>query len=111
LGGGSLGPDLTTSGFVQSDVAFASFMGAPSTQTMGAIWANTPLTAQEQADLYAFLSKASVTKRDPSALLQIALLSVVGAAVLIGLAQVYWGKRSKGVRKPMIERTLAAKRK
>ena len=111
LGGGNLGPDLTTSGFVQSDVAFASFMGAPSTQTMGAIWANTPLTAQEQADLYAFLSKASVTQREPSALLQIAVLAIVGAAVLIGLAQVYWGKRSKGVRKPMIERTLAAKRK
>lgn len=111
LGGGNLGPDLTTSGFVQSDVAFASFMGAPSTQTMGAIWANTPLTAQEQADLYAFLSKASVTQREPSALLQIAILAVVGAAVLIGLAQVYWGKRSKGVRKPMIERTLAAKKK
>jgi cytochrome c551/c552 len=44
-------PTLTTSGFVQSDAAFASFMGAPSTQTMGAIWANTPLTPQEQADL------------------------------------------------------------
>ena len=111
LGGGNLGPDLTTSGFVQSDVAFASFMGAPSTQTMGAIWASTPLTAQEQADLYAFLSKASVTQREPSALLQIALLSTVGAIALIVLAQVYWGKRSKGVRKPMIERTLAAKRK
>ena len=111
LGGGNLGPDLTTSGYVQSDAAFASFISAPSTQTMGAIWANTPLTAQEQADLYAFLSKASVTQREPSALLQIAILAVVGAAVLIGLAQVYWGKRSKGVRKPMIERTLAAKRK
>lgn len=110
LGGGNLGPDLTTSGFVQSDAAFASFMGAPSTQTMGAIWANTPLTAQEQADLYAFLSKASVTQREPSALLQIAVLAIVGAAVLIGLAQVYWGKRSKGVRKPMIERTLAGKK-
>ena len=111
LGGGNLGPDLTTSGYVQSDAAFASFISAPSTQTMGAIWANTPLTAQEQADLYAFLSKASVTQREPSALLQIAVLAIVGAAVLIGLAQVYWGKRSKGVRKPMIERTLAAKRK
>lgn len=110
LGGGNLGPDLTTSGFVQSDAAFDSFISAPSTMTMGAVWANTPLTAQEKADLYAFLSKASVTKRDPSALLQIALLAVVGAAVLIGLAQVYWGKRSKGVRKPMIERTLAAKK-
>jgi hypothetical protein len=110
LGGGSLGPDLTTSGFVQSDVAFGSFMGAPSTQTMGAIWANTPLTTQEQADLYAFLSKASVTQREPSALLQIALLSVGGAVVLIALAQVYWGKRLMGVRKPMIERALTAKR-
>ncbi|MBE7436607.1 MAG: cytochrome c [Anaerolineales bacterium] len=109
LGGGNLGPDLTTSGFVQSDAAFAAFMGAPSTQTMGAIWVKTPLTAQEQADLYAFLSKASVTKREPSALLQIALLSAVGAAVLIFLAQLTWGKRSKGVRVPMIERTLAKK--
>lgn len=109
LGGGNLGPDLTNSGYAQSDAAFASFMGAPSTQTMGAIWAKTPLTAQEQADLYAFLSKASVTQREPSALLQIALLSAVGAAVLIFLAQLTWGKRSKGVRIPMIERTLAKK--
>ncbi|MCC6298730.1 MAG: cytochrome c [Anaerolineales bacterium] len=110
LGGGNLGPDLTTSGFVQSDAAFSSFMGAPSTQTMGAIWANTPLTPQEQADLYAFLSKASVTKREPSALLQIALLAIAGAAVLIALAQWHWSKRLKGVRKPMIARTLAAKK-
>lgn len=110
LGGGNLGPDLTTSGYVQSDAAFATFIRAPSTQTMGAVWKNTPLTEQEQADLYAFLSKASVTQREPSALLQIAVLAIVGAAVLIGLAQVYWGKRSKGVRKPMIERTLAAKK-
>jgi hypothetical protein len=110
LGGGNLGPDLTTSGFVKSDAAFATFMGAPSTLTMGAIWKNTPLTAQEQADLYAFLSKATVTQREPSALLQIALLSVAGAAALIVLAQVYWGKRLRGVRKPMIERTLAAKK-
>ena len=100
LGGGSLGPDLTTSGYVQSDAAFASFMSAPITQTMGAVWAN----------LYAFLSRAAVTQREPSALLQIALLGVVGAAALIALAQVYWGKRLKGVRKPMIARTYAVKK-
>ena len=87
LGGGNLGPDLTTSGFVQSDAAFAAFMGAPSTVTMGAIWANTPLSAQEQADLYAFLSKATVTQRAPSALMQIAALAIVGAAAWIALAQ------------------------
>jgi len=86
-------------------------MGAPSTQTMGAIWANTPLTPQEQSDLYTFLSRAAVTKREPSALLQIALLAIAGAAALIALAQVYWGKRLRGVRKPMIEQTLAARKR
>lgn len=111
LGGGNLGPDLTTSGFVQSDAAFAAFMGAPSTVTMGAIWANTPLSAQEQADLYAFLSKATVTQREPSALMQIAALAIVGAAAWIALAQLYWRKRLRGVRKPMIERTLAMRMK
>lgn len=111
LGGGNLGPDLTNSGFIKSDAAFAAFISAPTTQTMGSIWTKTPLTTQEQADLYAFLSKAVVQQREPSALLQIALLSIVGAAILIALAQWYWGKRLRGVRKPMLERAYAAKRK
>lgn len=110
LGGGNLGPDLTNSGYVQSDAAFAGFIGAPSTVTMGAVWANAPLTKQEQADLYAFLSKATVQRREPSALLQIALLGAGGAAALIALAQLYWGRRLKGVRREMIARTFAAKR-
>lgn len=110
LGGGNLGPDLTNSGYIKSDVAFAGFIGAPPTTTMGAVWKNTPLTKQEQADLYAFLSKAAIQKREPSALLQIALLAIVGAAALIALAQWYWGKRLKGVRKPMLERAYAAKK-
>lgn len=111
LGGGSLGADLTTSGYIQSEAGFAAFIGAPSTVTMNAIWANTPLTAQEQADLFAFLGKAAVAQREPSALLQIALWSIGGATVLIALAQFYWGKRLKGVRRQMIGRTLAATKK
>lgn len=109
LGGGNLGPDLTTSGYIVSDTAFATFISAPSTVTMGAVWANTPLTEQEQADLYAFLSKASITQREPSALTQIAMLSGGGAIVLIALAQVWWRKRLVGVRKPMIARANARK--
>ncbi len=109
LGGGNLGPDLTTSGYVQSETAFATFISAPTTQTMNSVWKNTPLTPQEEADLYAFLSKASVTQREPSTLLQIALLAVAGTAILIALAQWHWSKRLKGVRKPMIARTLAKK--
>ncbi len=109
LGGGNLGPDLTTSGYIVSDTAFATFISAPSTVTMGAVWANTPLTEQEQADLYSFLSKASITQREPSALTQIALLSGGSAAAFIVLAQVWWRKRLAGVRKPMIERANARK--
>ena len=109
LGGGNLGPDLTTSGYIVSETAFASFISAPSTTTMGAVWANTPLTEQEQADLYAFLSKAAVAQREPSALAQIAMLSGGSAIVLIALAQVWWRKRLAGVRKPMIERAHAKK--
>ena len=109
LGGGNLGPDLTTSGYIASDAAFATFISAPSTQTMGAVWVNTPLTEQEQADLYAFLSKASITQREPSALTQIAMLSGGSAIVLIALAQVWWRKRLAGVRKPMVARANARK--
>ena len=109
LGGGNLGPDLTTSGYIVSDTAFTTFISAPSTTTMGAVWANTPLIEQEQADLYAFLSKASVTQREPSALTQIAMLSGGGTIVLIALAQVWWRKRLAGVRKPMIARANARK--
>ncbi len=110
LGGGNLGPDLTNSGYVKSEPAFAAFIGAPSTTTMAAIWAKTPLTTQEQADLYAFLSKAAVQQREPGALLQIALLCIAGAALMVVVAQLYWRKRSKGVRKPMIARTYSMKR-
>lgn len=109
LGGGNLGPDLTTSGYIVSDTAFATFISAPSTTTMGAVWANTPLTEQEQADLYAFLRKASVAQRESSALAQIAMLSSGSAIMLIALGQVWWRKRLVGVRKPMIERANARK--
>ncbi|MBI5824551.1 MAG: c-type cytochrome [Chloroflexi bacterium] len=111
LGGGNLGPDLTANGFTKYGDGLAAFLSSPPTVTMNAVWKNTPLTPQEQADLFAFMKNASVSGREPGALLQIALLAIVGAAALIALAQVYWGKRLKGVRRPMIERTLAASTK
>lgn len=111
LGGGSLGPDLTANGYTKYGDGLASFLGSPPTVTMNAVWKDKPLTAQEQADLFAFMKNASVSGRKPAALLQIALFAIVGAAALIALAQFYWGKRLRGVRKPMIERTLAMRMK
>ena len=111
LGGGSLGPDLTANGYTKYGEGLAAFLGAPPTVTMNAVWKGQPLTLQEQADLFAFMKNASVSGREPAALLQIALFAIVGAAALIALAQFYWGKRLKGVRRPMIERTLAMRMK
>ena len=111
LGGGTLGPDLTANGFTKYGEGLAGFLSSPPTVTMNAVWKDKPLTAQEQADLYAFLKEGSVSGRSVQALLQIALLAIGGAAALIALAQFYWGKRLRGVRRPMIERTLAASTK
>jgi len=111
LGGGALGPDLTANGYTKYGEGLGAFLGSPATVTMNAVWKNTPMTPQEQADLFAFMKNASVSEREPGALLQIALLAVAGAAALIALAQAYWGKRLRGVRRPMIERTLAAAKK
>ncbi|MEO8355117.1 MAG: c-type cytochrome [Chloroflexota bacterium] len=108
LGGGNLGPDLTANGYTKYGEGLGAFLSAPPTVTMNAVWKGTPLTPQEQADLFAFLKEGSVSGREPAVLWQIALLAIVGAAALIALAQFYWGKRLKGVRRPMIERALAA---
>ncbi len=111
LGGGNLGPDLTANGYNKYGEGLPAFLAAPATVTMNAVWKGTPLTTQEQADLFAFMKNASVSGREPTALLQIALLAVGGAAVLIILANFYWGKRLRGVRKPMLERAYAARKK
>jgi cytochrome c2 len=105
---GNLGPDLTANGYTKYGDGLAAFLSSPPTVTMNAVWKDKPLTAQEQADLFAFMKNASVSQREPGALLQIALLAIAGAAALMALAQVYWGKRLRGVRKPMIERAYAA---
>jgi cytochrome c551/c552 len=111
LGGGNLGPDLTANGYNKYGEGLGSFLGSPATVTMNAVWKDTPLTLQEQADLFAFMKEASVSGRSTQALWQIALLAIIGAAGLIAWAQFYWGKRLKGVRRPMIERTFAAVKK
>lgn len=111
LGGGALGPDLSVNGYNKYGEGLGAFLSSPATLTMSAIWKDTPLTVQEQADLFAFMKNASVSGREPGALLQIAVLAIVGAVGLMVLAQFYWGKRLRGVRRPMLDRTFAAAKK
>ena len=110
LGGGNLGPDLTAVfNRYGGQAGLTAFLTQPSTVTMGAVWANQPMTDQESADLVAFFETTTAPVRPASTLWTLAGLSGAGAAIMIASAQVWWRKRLKGVRKPMIERANARK--
>lgn len=102
LGGGQLGPDLTTVVTRFGGVAaLSAFVGGSPTPTMNAIWLRTPLTADERADVVAFLAHP-MTRRAPQAIWQLALLAVLGLAILLAIAGGVWRGRLREVRRPMI---------
>ncbi len=110
LGGGNLGPDLTAVfNRYGGQAGLTAFLTQPSTITMGAVWANQPMTDQESADLVAFFETTTAPVRPASTLWTLAGLSGGGAVLMIVAAQVWWRKRLVGVRKPMIERANAKK--
>lgn len=106
LGGGQLGPDLTT--VVErfgGAAALGVFVGSSPTPTMNAIWRRTPLTASERADVVAFLAQASVSQRPAQVIWQLTGLSVLGLVILLAIAAMTWRRRLRdGVRRPMIAR-------
>lgn len=106
LGGGALGPDLTTAYDKYGGAAgLVGFLNAPPTATMNAVWARQPLTSAEQADLMAFLQSATATERPVEALVPLTVLAIVGALILIVAAQLYWRKRLVSVRRAMVTRS------
>lgn len=104
LGGGVLGPDLTTAFNTYGDAGLANFLNTVPTATMNAVWSQQPLTPEEQADLWAFLKQASVSERPADSITQLTVLAVVGGAVLTAIAQLYWRKRLVAVRRPLVAR-------
>lgn len=104
LGGGQLGPDLTTVVTRLGGVAAVSaFVGGSPTPTMSAIWSRTPLTETERADMVAFLAQAAVTQRPVQSIWQLVLLALSGLAILLAVMAWVWRRRlHDGVRRPMI---------
>ena len=108
LGGGALGPNLTTTGW--KGPALAGFLDLVINENMvstypvmNAIWNNnTPLTPQERADVGAFLQSADITERTTSAVLQLIGLAIAGTALMMGLAHLTWLRRSRNVRRTMV---------
>ena len=74
--------------------------------TMTPLFANRPLTTQEQRRLFAFLKDADSkpTKGDPTA--GFSLVSVVGCAALLVATWMAGRKRIRSVRRALLERAM-----
>ncbi|MCC6608772.1 MAG: cytochrome c [Burkholderiales bacterium] len=106
LGGGQLGPDLTTvvTRFGGA-AATAAFVGGSPTPTMNAVWQRTPLTADERANVVAFLAQAAISERPTQAIWRLLGLAILGLAILLVAAGWIWRRRQPdGVRLPMLAR-------
>jgi mono/diheme cytochrome c family protein len=108
LGGGTLGPDLT-SAFkdLGGESGIASFLSTTPTPTMSAVWSKHPLTPQEIANLAAFIKEGAVAARPLNALAELIVLAVIGAIILVIIAATYWRRRLRGVRIPLVARANA----
>ena len=106
LGGGQLGPDLTTvvTRFNGAPAVDAFVAGTP-TPTMKAVWSQHSLTTEERASVVAFLAQAGLSQRPAEAVWQLLGLTVLGVVVLLAFAGFRWRNRLKfGVRRPMMAR-------
>jgi mono/diheme cytochrome c family protein len=89
LGGSSLGPDLTGAVELYGGTdGLMAVIATPAFRVMNEVYADTPLTEQETADLAAFLVRASgeEDKDSGDALL---IIGSVGAAVLFGAMVIF----------------------
>lgn len=106
LGGGALGPNLTNVSTRRSQAEILGILSNTESvisPVMQPIYTDTPLTAQEQADLLAFLGASVGQPESDKELLVIgiSLAGFVAAVVLIGV--VYRG-RLRGVRKSLLKK-------
>ena len=106
LGGGALGPDLTNVSTQRSDAEILGVLSNTGTVTspvMQPIYVTDPLTAQEQADLLAFM-KASVGEPETDRELLVLGLSIIGtfgAAIVLGFV---YRNRLRSVRRALVNK-------
>lgn len=114
LGGGTLGPDLTAANIKYRDPELIAILQSPNFPTMNTIFANYKLTDEEVVQLFAYLQNAKQVNPDArvvptqaaATMDPVFLILGFGAAtiVLVGL-NVFWRKRSHGVRKELVRRS------
>ena len=106
LGGGALGPNLTNISAERSDeeiIGVLSNTGSVISPVMKPIYETDPLTAEEQADLLAFM-KASVGEPETDRELLvfgISILGTIGAAIVFGFI---YRNRLRSVRRALVNK-------
>ncbi len=115
LGGGALGPDLTgafdkwgrEAGLLGADGSSGLLSQLPFA-TMEPIFGDNPLTADEQADIAAFLEESITAGRTSGAVVTLFVLGAAGALCLLALGGFTWRRHLNGVRKPMLARSAGS---
>jgi mono/diheme cytochrome c family protein len=106
LGGGALGPNLTSVSTKRSDeeiIGILSNTGAVISPVMQPIYTVDPLTPQEQADLLAFL-KASAGEPETDKELLVLGVSIAGTIAAAAALGFVYRNRLRSVRKALVEK-------
>lgn len=112
LGGGAMGPDLTNVSTRRSQTEILGILsntGSVISPVMQPIYADTPLTAQEQADLLAFM-EASVGQPESDKELLVFSISLAGFVAALVVIGVVYRNRLRGVRRSLIKKAQSGKR-
>ncbi len=103
LGGGALGPDLTKASTKYGGLqALRGLLASLPFPTMAPIYRDRPLAAGEQADLAAFLERASRSERPGSAVWALFLLGLGGVVLFLLLVALAWPRRALSVRRRLL---------
>lgn len=106
LGGGRLGPDLSlVYERLQGRKALASWLLAPATPTMQAVFKKQPMQPNEILPLVAYFEDAAKRggQDDSVRLLNFSLLSLGGAAAGLVIFDAVWKGRFRAVRRPLVQ--------
>lgn len=110
LAGKKLGPDLNeVYERLNGRKGLATWLSAPATPTMQAVFSNHPLDSEEILSLVAFLADKAEAPPESgqAATLIFVLLGLTGTVVALALFDVAWRKRFRAVRRPLVPRGLS----
>jgi cytochrome c2 len=106
LGGGQIGPDLTDAlARLGGEAGLSGVLTQIAFPTMRPIYADQALTAQEVADLVAFIAQAPEAERPANSAGKLFGLAVAAVAVLVLAAFVIWRGRLRSVRRSLVSRS------